>query len=181
MKDVNFIDSNRVVEKKPSNSKLNVIVPFLIIILILILGGIYFSFNFMTKQSNNKINEVNVKIKKYSEVIVVKKNIEDYNTKITSMSEVIRTISADSFINTKLMQNISSVMPSDVFLLNYSVSKLGQISIEASSKTNESIAYFARKLKETGMFQSAEVKSISNNASVGDPNYGFVIDVKIKY
>lgn len=183
MRDVNFLDNDRAVERKANNSKLNTILPLTIIILILILGGTYFSLSIFTKQSNGKLCNVNDEMHQYSPVTEVKRNIADYDKELDNMSQVMNAISSKSFINTRLIQEISSVMPNDVFLSNYSVSQAGQISLEGNSKTNESIAYFASKMKNLGTFESVEVKSINNNKTQESeiPDYAFVIDVKIKY
>ena len=95
---------------------------------------------------------------------------------------------ANSTLNTRILEGISSVTPDNVFLVNYALDQTGNLNIMGKAKDMDSIAYFISKLKGSGLFSDVYLSNvssdISNNANTspnsGSPGYNFVALLTLK-
>ena len=150
--------------------------------IILLAGGVYGILHYLESNVLKEQQELDGKVKVYTTINETKKNIRQREDKVKRMSGVMEAATKDSVLNTRLLERISAISPENVFLMNYSVAKAGDINLSGRSKDRESIAHYLYTLRETGLFSEVSVKSITTNASEGgkSADYSFTASLKLK-
>lgn len=127
---------------------------------------------------------IDQKIRTYAALETEKKDIQVKQEKIDQMSSLIKTVVANTTINTHILDGVAGVMPENVFMLNYSVDKSGNLNLVGKSKDMNNIAYFVYKLKGTGLFTDVSLTNINNtkgsNSNSGADIYDFTAVLKLK-
>lgn len=164
MKDINFIYKKKV---KDNQLKVKRLIIFMLIFSIAIISSFY-CLTIKVKQIKGECVSIKGNLNKFDEVILIKKSIDGYNQKVNYMTKVLDSVSETSIINTKILREVSSVMPSAVYLSNYAVSDRGEINLMGQSKDNDSIAYYVHELKNISMFSEVSLRSVTK---IEDNNY----------
>lgn len=169
MKDINLISQSQKQKKEQQNSGLGqkLGIAFLVVLTLGALG--YGTLAYLQARLATKEAAIAQKIKDASPIVEVKKDIQTKQDKINQLSGIVDLVVAQSTLNTRLLDGISSVMPENVFAVNYALDQTGNLNIMGKSKDMDSIAYFIHKLKGTGLFSDVYLSNvssaISNNAN----------------
>jgi type IV pilus assembly protein PilN len=179
MKDLNFFDS--YIEKKEFKFEKIYILYFMLFIVVVI--TIFSAIN-----NQLKINELSKLVDQKREVaedskilqrVDKIKELEDkvniFKEEVNSIIELDKSIKAKDVIGDKLLINIRSKMPDDLFLKSFSAYE-GDIQLTGSAKDTYSIAEFAKGLQLIEDTDNVFVSSITNSGK----DFGFVINFTLK-
>ena len=181
MKDINLISQSHLQKKEGLNSgivqQLGIAVAAVLVLGILGYGILAF----LQVRLTTKEAAIEQKIKAASPIVAVKKDIQVKQDKIDQLSGIVDLVMAQSVLNTRILDGISSVMPENVFVVNYALDQTGALNILGKSKDMDSIAYFISKLKGSGLFSDVYLSNVSSNisnssnpnASSGSTDYNF--------
>lgn len=172
MKDINLISQFHQQKKERQYSGLGQQLG-IAVLMVLVLGTlIYGSLAFLQARLVTKEVAIEQRIKAATPIVQVKKDIQVKQGKIEQLSGMVDLVVAQSPINTRLLEGISSVMPDNVFMVSYALNQSGNLNIIGKSKNMDSIAYFIAKLKERGLFSDAYLSNVSSNSAATNPNAG---------
>ena len=177
MKDINLISRTLQQKKERQNSGIayQLGIAFLVV---LVLGGLgYGILAFLEVRLATKELAIEQKIKAATPIVALKSDLQVRQDKINQLSGIVDLVMAQSTLNTRILDGISSVMPENVFAVNYALDQTGNLNIMGKSKDMESIAYFISKLKGTGLFSDVYLSNVSSNISNNantNPNSGSI-------
>ncbi|EGW40343.1 PilN domain-containing protein [Desulfosporosinus sp. OT] len=172
MKDINLISQSQQQKKDRQNSgiSLQLGIAFLVVLALGMVG--YGILTFLEVRLAAKEMAIEQQIKAASPIVTVKKEIQGKQDKINQLSGIVDLVSARSTLNTRVLDGISSVMPENVFIVNYALDQTGNLNIIGKSKDMDSIAYFIAKLKGSGLFSNVYLGNVGGSTNSGntDPN-----------
>jgi len=165
LKDINLISQSHQQKKERQNSGIGqqLGIAFLVVLALGMLG--YGVLAFLQVRLATKEVAIEQKIKTASPIVAVKSDIQVKQDKINQLSGIVDLVVAQSTLNTRILDGISSVMPGNVFAVNYALDQTGNLNIMGKSKDMDSIAYFIFKLKGTGLFSDVYLSNVSSNIS----------------
>ena len=177
MKDINLISRTLQQKKERQNSGIAHQLGIALLV-VLVLGGLgYGTLTFLEVRLATKEVAIAQKIKAATPIVALKSDIQVKQDKINQLSGIVDLVMAQSTLNTRILDGISSVMPESVFAVNYALDQTGNLNIMGKSKDMESIAYFISKLKGTGLFSDVYLSNVSSNISNNanpNPNSGLI-------
>lgn len=165
MKDINLISQSHQQKKDRQQSGIGLQLGIAILV-VLALGALgYGILAFLQGRLATKEMAIAQKIKAATPIVALKSDIQVKQDKINQLSGMVDLVVAQSAFNTRLFDGISSVMPENVFMVNYALDQTGNLNIMGKSKDMDSIAYFISKLKGTGLFSDVYLSNVSSNNS----------------
>ena len=175
MKDINLISQSQRQKKDRQNSGRGqqLGIAFLVVLALGTLG--YGTLAFLQVRLARNEVAIEQKIKAASPIVAVKKEIQVKQDKIDQLSGIVDLVVAQSALNTRILDGISSVMPENVFAVNYALDQTGNLNIMGKAKDMDSIAYFISKLKGSRLFSDVYLSNVSSNISNNansNPNFG---------
>lgn len=197
MQEINFLNNislnNKKKDKGTKDKAVNItsanllyLIIGVIVVTILTAGG-FASLHFMTSRAATEEAELNIKISSLNSVVKIKDSIKNYEEKIKSMQSILASVSANTVINSEMFNKFSAGMPEEMYLLNYSISNIGDINFNGKTKNVESTAYFINKLnevkiKQKNMFDDITIKSLNRTLKEDKrtEEYDFSIIAKLK-
>ena len=173
MKDINLISKFQQQKKERQNSGIGQQLRIVFLVVLVLAGIGYGILAFLQVRLGTKEVAIEQKIKAASPIVALKKDIQIKQDKINQLSGIADLVEAQSTLNTRILDHISSVMPENIFMVNYTLDQTGTLNIMGKSKDMDSIAYFISKLKGTRLFSDVYLSnaSISNNVN-NSPNPG---------
>ena len=188
MKDINLISQSyqQMKDRQPSGLGQKLGIAFVVVLVLGIFG--FEVLEFLQVRLATQEAAIEQKIKVASPIVAVKKEIQVKQDKINQLSGIVDLVVAQSVLNTRILDGISSVMPENVFVVNYALDQTGALNIMGKSKDMESIAYFISKLKGSGLFSDVYLSNVSSsisntsntNANSGSTEYNFAALLTLK-
>lgn len=165
MKDINLISQSRQQKKEGQSSGMaqQLGIAFLVVLALGML--VYGVLAFLQSRLATKEVAIEQKIKEASPIVGVKKDIQLKQDKIDQLSGIVDLVVAQSTLNTRILDGISSVLPENVFSVSYALDQTGNLNIMGKAKDMDSIAYFIAKLKGTGLFSDVYLSNLSSNVT----------------
>ena len=183
MKDINLLSLNDQ-KKEREYMAIGKLLVIVLVVVLLVSFIVYGTLSLMQWRLAKDEVSIEQRIKAASSILSVKKDIQVKQDKANQLAAIINTMETNSTINTRITDGIAGTMPDNIFLLNYSVDKSGNINLMGKSKDMDSIAYFVSKLKGVGLFSDVYLSNISSNnsdsSSSGSADYSFTALVKLK-
>ena len=174
MKDINLISQFHQQKKERQYSGIGQQLGIAVLVVLALGALVYGSLAFLQVRLATKELAVEQRIKAASPIVEVKRDIQVKQGKIEQLSGMVDLVVAQSTVNTRLLEGISSVMPEDVFMVSYELNQSGDLNIMGKSKTMDSIAYFIAKLKDSGLFSGAYLSNVSSNNAATNSNAGVI-------
>lgn len=170
MKDINLLSQSRQQKKEGRISGIGQQLG-IVFVIVLALGMIsYGVLIFLKVRLAAKEAAIEQQIKAASSIVQVKKDIQSKKDKANQLSGMVDLVNAQSIINTRILDGIASVMPENVFMVNYALNQTDQLNIIGKSKDMDSIAYFIAKLKASGLFSDVYLSTVSGSTDSKDKN-----------
>lgn len=173
LKDINLISQSHQQKRERQNSGMGqkLGIAFLVVLALGALG--YGTLAILQARLATKEVAIEQKIKEAAPVVALKKDIQVKQDKINQLTGIVDLVVAQSMLNTRIFEGISSVMPENVFIVNYALSQTGDLNILGKAKDRDSIAYFIYKLKGSGLFSDVYLSNVSgavSNTTETDPS-----------
>lgn len=188
MKDINLISQSSQQKKELQNSGIGqqLRIAFLVVLVLGALG--YGILALLLSRLTTQEVTLQQKIKAASPIVALKNDIQVKQDKINQLSGMVDLVGAQSTLNTRILDGISSVMPDNVFMVNYALDQTGNLNIMGKAKDMDSIAYFISKLKGSGLFSDVYLSNVSSNTSnnvntspnAGSAGYNFAALLTVK-
>lgn len=182
MKDINFFSPYQG-KKKETISTQMYIYGATAIVGVFILSTLMFN-SYKIIYLNNSISTCKLKIndegvqKKLKDSNGITRKIEILNKYEHGVTEIYKVMDERDVISNKLLDSISSTLPSDVYFKSIDVTA-GSIGINAVSKSRKAIGEIEHNLKKLTDIQDVYIGTISQNGAV-DGEYSFDIKCVLK-
>jgi len=165
LKDINLISQSHQQKRERQNSGMGQKLGIAALV-VLALGALgYGTLTILQAKIEAKQVAIAQKIKEAAPIVELKNNIQVRQDKINQLSGIVDLVVAQSTFNTRIFDRISSVMPENVFIVNYALSQTGDLNIIGKAKDRDSIAYFIYNLKGSGLFSDVYLSNVSGTAS----------------
>lgn len=160
MRDINLIPGLKEQEKKrESLGRITLLIIPVGVILFLSLSA-YGYMTFFQHKYLKEQTEIEKKIDIYSTINAIKGQIGDRNKKIDTISKIMDSAYNNSIIPTHTFDSMVKTMPKDLFVLAYTITGKGEVSIIGRSKSYESISYFIYRLTQSGAFNDVQLSEV---------------------
>ncbi|MDD2397522.1 MAG: PilN domain-containing protein [Tissierellia bacterium] len=179
MSDLNFFEP--YIEKRDFkfNKMILLYMLFVLCIAVVVAVGVYnqVQINMLKAQVKDRraLAEDPVTVNKYNEIKVLEDEMAVFSKEVDNIIKMDKNIAKNDIISEKLMSEIESKMPVDLFMTNFSANGR-DIQISGVAKDSNSVAIFSKGL---GLIEDVESVFISNIDNV-EGNYNFVLNTIFK-
>lgn len=175
---VNLIPLKRKKKSKPVPS---FVIAMLIVTLVagIVMAYFYFFFNSRLAAKKAQFSANEKKIANLKEKIKAVENFEQLNKTFQQRSNIIEQLSKNKSIPVKLLDEISNLLPSGVWLTGMTVSG-GSINIDGFGFSNNDIVSYVDNVKNSKMFTEVYLQESKSTAIEKIELYTFKLTFKIK-
>ncbi|OPJ61517.1 PilN domain-containing protein [Clostridium oryzae] len=181
MNDLNFFTSYNEAAKESKNTRYIIITAAGIIGTLILLSNIWYIIN--SVMLNINISKINTQInasdiqKEYSQVQELKKKQDILKKYFQTSSSIVNAVDNKNKVTTKLINEINSCMPLDVYMSNISINE-DIIQLNCSAKSMITAAQFGHNITELANMESANFADINYDTS--KKRYNFSLKCSFK-
>jgi len=179
MKDINLLPGLENAKKSSFRDTKVILVGSLVVLIpLLVFGYLYLLLNPEIASIEEENRQLDVLIQKYAEVNSVKQEKTAIDVHVTALTAILDLTNRQQNIHTGLLDDVTELMPAEVFAINYSF-VAGSMTMNCRSLSEESIAYFLRNLKESGLYQHVSFSGIAKNKATDGTTQDFTFTVTL--
>lgn len=140
-----------------------------VVIFVVILGLMYFMFAAQKREIarlEDEITSMQAELKRLKEAVRLVKDLEEKERAIKVKLEIIGKLSKDRFLIAHMLDELSSLLPENCWILSV-VEKKPSVTIEGISFSNFVVADFMRRLETSRYFRNVDLSVVSKDKVAG--------------
>jgi len=185
-RDYNFFSES--INAKRSTRKKGIISAVIVFIYLILLAGVYFTFEYAVKIAQNQVDAYNeylmseeVSTKK-QEAADKKQEINELKQFAGSLEATMKSIKDTNIIGSNYLNTITSAVPQNLHFENISMTS-DQLQIQGTAPSRQLIAEYLNNMEALDLFSSIHVSNITTVTAAdttGGESYSFIMSCQLK-